>query len=219
LEELGLAKLVLFDLDGTLIDSARQIMLAVDHSREDLKYTHGERDFLKSKIGLSAYELFADLKLSESEIEKAVELFREYLWAIKLEPNDVFNDVQKLLELLRNKGLKLAVATNKPTDLAKHALESVSLLNFFDLVVGSENLAPKPNPAILISCLATLKIKPPQVVMIGDRCEDMSAARAAKVLGYGVLQGVHTEEQLKVSGASKVFRDISQLLRQVKGMS
>ena len=216
MEELGITKLVIFDLDGTLIDSARQILLAVNYTRQELKLPTAERNFLRSKIGLPAKELFADLNLKESESEKAVAIFRNYLWTLKLVPRDVFSDGHELLSSLKKKGLQLAVATNKPSDLAKHALEGTRLLQFFDLVVGSENLPPKPNPDMIIKCFSTFKLNSSQAVMIGDRTEDMLAASSARVLAFGVLQGFHTKMELENSGAGCVFQSISDLSERVR---
>jgi phosphoglycolate phosphatase len=216
LEELEKIRLAVFDLDGTLIDSARQIVLAVNRTREGLQLSNVEKELLKSKIGLPAKELFSDLSLSRTESDTAVKSFRTHLRAIRLEPSDAFSKSFELLDFLKVKGMKLAIATNKPTDLAKIALKETELLPFFDLVVGGEKLSPKPNPATVAKCLLHLNQAPSRAVMIGDRLEDMLAASAVNVSAYGVLQGIHNEVELRNAGAKQIFLSISHLFRKLK---
>jgi phosphoglycolate phosphatase len=214
---LGLEKnLIIFDLDGTLVDSANQIISSVQSARKQLNFVPAESDFLYSKIGLPARHLFSDLILSENEVTNLVEAFRANLKNTILNQNDVFTDVPELLALLQRIGYQISVATNKPSDLARQALESSGLLELVDFVIGSEKLPPKPDPAILETCLSHFKVQPSQAVMIGDRREDMMAAKSANVLGVGITQGIHNPAQLKDAGAAQVFNDISEILTHMK---
>lgn len=213
-------KLIIFDLDGTLIDSSNQIISAVVRARSKFHLKLAEKEFLNSQIGLPARELFSDLKLTEPEVVNVVETFRKYLRASELSTSDVFPKVPDLLLSLKNLGLELSVATNKPTDLAKIALRQTGLLNFFKVVLGSDNLMPKPDPAIIQGCIMHFQIKSSEAVMIGDRCEDMIAAKLSGASGVGVLQGCHNSNQLLEAGAVQVFSDISEILELInKGES
>lgn len=217
MEELGVISLVIFDLDGTLIDSSNQIIQAVQLTRKNLDLENGDFEFLYSKIGLPAKALFSDLNLSNFESESTVLHFRNLLKNLTLGREDVFSDSHNLLSFLKNKGLKLAVATNKPTELAKTALQTTGLSTYIDYVIGGEILDPKPSPAIVLECIRELKLKPENSVMIGDRREDMFAACAAGVKAYGLLQGVHNFSDLKSAGAQQVFACISELYLKLQG--
>ena len=208
-------KAFLFDLDGTLVDSANQIFEAVDLARVELKYASAPDKFIYSKIGLPAKDLFEDLDLSESELSNAVKLFRYNLSRIKLSKDDLFSGVLDILELLTQKGIKLGVATNKPTALAIQSLSDSGIHNYFDFVVGADNHPPKPDPAIILKCLDLMLIEPDEAVMIGDRIEDVLAAKAAKVLPIGIAQGAHSEEHLMNSGADRTFQNISLLYQKI----
>ena len=213
MEKLGLnKKLIIFDLDGTLIDSTKQIVSAVDAARAKLKLPNANPEFLESKIGLPAKELFSDLELNTEDTDNAVAIFREHLKIIRINQSDVFESVFELLSSLKKMDLILSVATNKPTDLAKIALANVELLDFFDLVLGSDNLMPKPDPAILNYCLMHFGVEAAQAVMLGDRVEDMRAAHSAGVSGVGILQGTHKISELIDAGANRVFSNISEIL-------
>jgi phosphoglycolate phosphatase len=198
-------KAFLFDLDGTLVDSANQIYEAVDLARVELKYAAAPEKFIYSKIGLPAKDLFADLDLTESELSNAVTLFRFHLSNIKLSENDLYGGVPEILQMLAEKGIKLGVATNKPTALAIQSLSDSGIHDYFDFIVGADNSPPKPDPAIVLKCLELMSINQHEAVMIGDRIEDVHAAKAAKVLAIGIAQGPHSEEYLLTNGADITF--------------
>jgi phosphoglycolate phosphatase len=202
-------KAFLFDLDGTLVDSVNQIFEAVQLTRSELSFDAASAEFIHSKIGLPGKDLFADLDLHGPELSKAVELFRSNLCKVRLTENDLYGGVPQMLRLLSEKGFKLGVATNKPTVLAVKALSDTGIHDYFDFIVGAENYPPKPDPAIILKCLEFLLIKPHEATMIGDRVEDILAAKAAKVIAIGIAQGTHSEEDFLANGADSTFMNIS----------
>lgn len=210
-------KAFLFDLDGTLVDSTNQIIEAVGLTRSELKYNAAAEKFIASKIGLPAKDLFEDLELLESEALIAVKLFRSNLSSIKLNKNDLFKGVPEILRFLTEKGVKLGVATNKPTELAAQALMDCEIHDYFNFIVGIENHPPKPDPAIILKCLELLLIDPHEAVMVGDRVEDILAAKAAKVVAFGIAQGAHSEENLLSKGADSTFISISMFYQKLIG--
>jgi phosphoglycolate phosphatase len=212
LEKLELVKkLVIFDLDGTLVDSTDQIWNAVYSTREKLHYTQELKENLVPKIGLAARELFADLNLTDLEVTRAVETLRKEISDIKLTELNLYPSVQELLNLLISRNFLLAIGTNKPFWLADKALKECNIRGNFTLVAGSDSLPLKPDKAILEYCINHLSIPSNSTIMIGDRVEDMHAASSARVISYGVLQGVHNRNQLLEAGAKKVFFDITDL--------
>lgn len=212
MEKLELVKkLVIFDLDGTLIDSADQIYTAVCLTRKKLHYAQASKEILTPRIGLAAKELFFDLDLSNAELVKAVEILRTYISLLQLTELNLFPKVKELLGLLISRNYLLAVGTNKPFWLADRALTECKIRHCFNLVVGGDSLPLKPDKAIIENCLNYFHIPKTSAIMIGDRLEDMCAASFAGVISYGVLQGVHNQDQLFESGAKKVFLGITDL--------
>ena len=212
MEKLELVKkLIIFDLDGTLIDSADQIYTAVCLTRDKLHYAQAPKEILTPRIGLAAEELFFDLDLSHAELVKAVEILRTHISLLKLSELDLFPNVKELLGLLISKDYLLAIGTNKPFRLADKALTECQIRESFSLVIGGDSLPLKPDKAIIESCLNYFHIPTTSAIMIGDRLEDICAASSARVTSYGVLQGVHNQDQLIESGAKKVFLGITDL--------
>jgi phosphoglycolate phosphatase len=212
LEKLELVKkLIIFDLDGTLIDSADQIYTAACLTRETLHYAQAPKEILTRRIGLAAEELFFDLDLSNAELVNAVEMLRTHIGLLKLTELNLFPNVKELLRLLISRDYLLAVGTNKPLWLADKALTECKIRGSLSLVVGGDSLPLKPDKAIIENCLNYFHIPATSAIMIGDRIEDIRAASSARVTSYGVLQGVHNQNQLYESGAKKVFLGITDL--------
>ena len=209
-------KAIIFDLDGTLIDSTNQIYQAVSLTRKHLGYPDLNINLMKSKIGLPAKELFSDLSLSDYVADSAVIVFRELLLNLKLEQSDLFEGVFDLLEWAQQHNFKMAVATNKPLNLAIKALKETGIEEFFEHVEGSDNLPSKPNPAMINRCLDVLKVDKDLACMIGDRVEDTLAANSSCVKAIGILQGTHTAEKHIEAGAEQTFQDFGLLLEFVK---
>jgi phosphoglycolate phosphatase len=209
-------KAFLFDLDGTLVDSANQIFEAVKLTRSELRFDAAPAKFIHSKIGLPAKDLFEDLNLQDLELSKAVDLFRSNLSKIRLSENDLYVGVPQMLRFLHEKGFKLGVATNKPTVLAVQSLSETGIHDYFDFIVGAENYPPKPDPTIILKCLQFFLIEPHQATMVGDRVEDILAAKAAKVVAIGIAQGAHNEEDFLAKGADSTFMNMSMFYQMMK---
>lgn len=203
--------LVIFDLDGTLVNTIDQICNAVYSTRELFDFAQVSKETLVTKIGLAASELFSDLNLNNTETVKVVETFRKHLGNIKLSELNLFPCVIDLLNLLISRNFILSVGTNKPYWLADKTLKECKIREKFSFVVGGEALPLKPDKSIIENCLKHSNSTAATAIMIGDRVEDMYAATSASVVAYGVLQGVHDANQLFEAGAKKVFLDITDL--------
>ena len=190
----------IFDLDGTIFDSGEQIVNAVNVTRSFHGLSPSRPEFIQSKIGLPAENLFSDL--SDADVAKfnLVEAFRKNLKVEIQKHNPLFPGVLKLLTHLKSLDIRLCVATNKPTDLAIWTINHSELVGFFDHIQGTGEFMPKPNPAMLYQCLKLNKAE--KAFMFGDRPEDMQAAVSAGVTGIGVVQNKQGEKELINSGAS-----------------
>lgn len=218
MEELALNQShYIFDLDGTLVDSLPQIMEAANLAREEFRSPSRDESFYTARIGLMAEVLFEDLNLPDTTLFSMVNAFRAHLKSIMLSPQNLILDVSLLLSLLSGRGFHLAIATNKPTELAEKALNETGIRQYFDCIVGIDGLVAKPDPSILFECLRLLASEPSSAVMVGDRPEDMIAADRAGVFGIGIAQGFHSESELVAAGARVTFRDIRGFLKSIGG--
>lgn len=168
-------------------------------------------EFIKENIGLSVQALFKDLALPGAVIESLISDFRDCLKKIPLKPENKFGGVDDLLIYLKSKNLKLGIATNKPTYLAKIALVQVEIDKYFDSIVGADNIEAKPNPAVILENLRILGSNRLTTMMVGDRVEDILAAKRASIRSIGVAQGVHSMNSLIAANADLVFSSMSEM--------
>jgi phosphoglycolate phosphatase len=209
-EEINSFEFFIFDLDGTLINSCKQIELAMNIARTQLGYSKSPVGQIFEKLGLPVEELIFDLKLRLDEREALISSFRqELITLIKIE-NDCFPYAVSFLTKLKLKGKMIAVATSKPGFLAQQVVINSELRDLIDHVQGTDNFLPKPNPEVILRCLNMYpKLKS---VMIGDRVEDMLAAQEAKISSIGIAQTAHKPQQLLDAGAIAAFENFQPLL-------
>jgi phosphoglycolate phosphatase len=204
---IGSFNLVIFDLDGTLIDSHDQIESAMNEARIELGYRKSPTGQIFEKLGQPVNDLFSDLQLSPTLQEQLVFTFRNYLNKKIEQNNSCFPSVIDLLKLFRANETKIAIATSKQTLMAKSVINNSLLSGQIDYVQGTDGFAPKPNPEVIQICLN--KFPGSQAIMIGDRTEDMFAAKNAGIPSIGVAQTAHSASELERAGAIFTFQKIA----------
>lgn len=197
----------IFDLDGTLFDSHQQIINAVAWTRKKNQLEELDASRIKELIGLPAKHLFTDVGLDQGAINSLVVEFRERLKTEIAISNNLFPGVIELFINLKSRGARLSVATTKPTELAQWTIQHSKLDVLLDHVQGTDNFKPKPDPEVILRCIRLSSSS--KVLMFGDRTEDMFAAKSAKVLGVGMAQTIHSQAELRSSGADYTFESFS----------
>lgn len=206
-------ELIIFDLDGTLVDSVQQIIHSVNKVRVDAGLVARDSKEVFALVGLPPANFFSDLNINESETEELVRDFRSTLEQTEFTSLDIYPYARDLILFLKEKDYSLGIATNKPTQNAKNLLKKVGLLEFFTNVQGSDNLSPKPSPQIIDQVLAC--IPSTFAVMVGDRIEDIEAARSADIPSIGVSQTAHNQSDLARAGAGLTFSSMKDLFKSI----
>lgn len=163
-------------------------------------------EHVKLLIGRPARDLFAD---SVDDPHLLVQDFRKRLGSLTPGQTKAFPCVPATLSALEEEGWELAVATNKPTDLANLVLSSTGLAHFFTRVCGADGVAAKPDPATVLRALSSTTWV--QAVMVGDSTMDVEAGIAAGVRTVAVLTGSHSREALEVAGPDATVRCLCEL--------
>jgi phosphoglycolate phosphatase len=194
---------VLFDLDGTLIDSLPDLAAAVNRllvgeGREPLA-----ADRIKAMVGDGAGTLVerafaAAGGLPGPDVAPYLARFLADYEPRSAETTRPWPGVEDALAELRRRGLSLAVCTNKPSRATEEVLGALGLTRFFDIVVGADDApALKPDPAHVAVILTRLGLRPQQAVMVGDSINDVLSAKAAGVatvvVSFGYARGAATE--------------------------
>jgi phosphoglycolate phosphatase len=191
---------LLFDLDGTLTDSARGITLCLRHALLALGRPAPPLEDLRHYVGPPLRATFADLLATDERavIEAAVAHYRERFSAVGLYENEPYRDVPEGLATLREAGHRLWVVTSKPEPYARRIVEHFGLALLFRGVYGSELSGERADKTELIAhVLGSEQLDPARTRMIGDRAEDIRGGRANGTGTIGVLWGYGSEAELR----------------------
>jgi phosphoglycolate phosphatase len=197
-------RLAIFDIDGTLVDSVLQIGTILNRSRELLGHLALSMSFYEESIGLPLEFLIADLQIPSEEKTILISTFRaELMRDISAGNNPLFEGVTSGLDFLNAQGIQLAIATSKPTRIALEVYKCSGLNQFPIYIQGTDGFPAKPNPEVINH---VLKAHPyMKAIMIGDRIEDITAAKSASIPGIGIAATAHSEDMLRNAGAVQTF--------------
>lgn len=201
-------KICLFDLDGTITDSAPGIVNSVIYALKKFGIEETDREKLLQFIGPPLTESFHRFYgFTEEESWKAVEYYREYYAEKGIFECTVYEGLEDALKKIKESGRKILVATSKPEVYAKRIIEHFGLTKYFDYIAGMELDGGRGTKAQVIEyALETCKIKNrDEVLMIGDREHDVFGAENLGIDCVGVLYGFGSREELEKAGAKYVI--------------
>jgi len=200
-------KLVLFDLDGTLLNSTRLIQCSFAHVF-NLYNIPGYRMALCRNNGASLYEAYAAI-VPEAEVPKCMEAHRAFQ-SENLHLVDIYDDVITTIEELRALGIYIAAITNRSN--AQAVLQHCGIASLFDLIISTNEVKnAKPHPEGIEMALKHFHADPAEAVMVGDTPIDIIAGKAAHVTTVGVETSENVPELVK-SGPDYLIKSISAFL-------
>lgn len=185
----------LFDVDGTLVDSASDICGAIQTVLAKTSQNAVDDSFLKRYIGYHLIDLFQDLfpEKSPDQIEQLIVEYRAVYPARKHAATSLYPGVQ---EALAGLGGRKSTATTKGTPTTRIILEMFGLLPYFDHVQGTDGFPSKPEPDVIYASLKTLGVRAEDCLLVGDAAPDMEAGRRAGVRICGVKYGYGNQEAM-----------------------
>ena len=200
--------LVIFDLDGTLIDSRLEITYAVNHVREKYGLSKESIDKIEPLIGLSP-ERFFDSVTIPVPLDEAVREFRLYLRNHLGSYSRPAEGSHQLVSFLSTRQIKCAIATTKPTDLATKAAIACDIR--VDFIQGTDGFEPKPDPEVVLRCLAKFSQDGSKALMVGDRSADIVAGRRAGCMTAGIRSDTTSNLNFESTRPDFVFDSLSDL--------
>ncbi|WP_346774202.1 HAD-IA family hydrolase [Pseudoalteromonas sp. SA25] len=189
-------KLVIFDWDGTVMDSVTKIVNCIRSSAESLNLVSPSDLAIKNIIGMSLEKAIDVLFPNNVAQHQALISGYKYQYSVDTTPTPIFANVVSVLAALKEQGIVLAVATGKGRGGLERLLEQSQLRHFFSATRTSDEAQSKPSPDMLYQLLEELGISAQDAVMIGDTQIDMTMAKAAGMDRIGVTMGVHNAQQL-----------------------
>jgi phosphoglycolate phosphatase len=215
----------IFDLDGTLVDTPKMIVATALEAMRGRPRTLPEPQAIRATIGLPLTVAFARLLgLSEGspEVEEVVQEYRR-LWRANVVPRSadlLYPGVAEGLQLLRDLGLRLAVATSKVRTGAVAQLEAAGIARHFDVIAGYDSVErPKPDPQMALHVLEQLASAPADAVMVGDTTHDLLMAHGAGLRAIAVTYGAHDEATLRTESPDWVAGDFTEVVRLLRELA
>ena len=212
---------ILFDLDGTLTDSAEGVTRSVQHALKQYSIDASLEE-LKSFIGPPLHQSFIDVYgFSKQEAHRAVEYYRDYYSDVGIFENKVYPDIPELLENLKKNNKKIYLATSKPTFFAEKILNYFKLDHFFTTIAGSNLDGTRVEKQEVIAHVLNEnnKIQIEETVMVGDRKHDIYGAKAWKLDSIGVTYGYGSFSELQEAGSTIIVNSITELMKNLLGYS
>jgi len=209
-------KYILFDLDGTLTDPKEGITKAVQYALKKYDIFVEDLDLLEKFIGPPLKNSFMEFyNFDEEKAVQAVSFYREYFKEKGMFENEVYENIENVLNKLQALGLNLIVATSKPTVFSKEILKYFNLEQYFIEVAGSNLDGTRSEKGEIIKfILEKYKItRLHEVVMIGDRKYDIIGATDNHIDSIGVTYGYGSEEELKNAKATYIANAVQDLLQ------
>lgn len=210
-------ELIVFDWDGTLMDSAGAIVSAIIAACQDLDLPVPTEARARHVIGLGLHDALAHAvpDLPEHHYPRMVERYRHHFLSADHELS-LFPGAFDMIEWLAGEGRMLAVATGKSRTGLDRALAHTGLGSFFHSTRCADECFSKPHPAMLEEIMAELGVAPARVLMVGDTTHDLHMARNAGVAGLAVSFGAHPRAELEAAEAIDIVdtpAGLSQWLR------
>lgn len=207
---------VIFDLDGTLLETLADLAAAGNHALEALGLPTHEVEAYKTFIGNGIPNLIRRMLPAGSGDDlqgEALRLFSAYYAAHHSDRTKPYDGIPALLETLHGRGIKTAVVSNKA-----HVFSVELIRRFFGETVGpvygtGNDLPRKPDPAAVLRVMAELGVRPEETLYVGDSDVDMHTARNAGLKSCGVLWGFRSKDVLTESGAHVLAKDAEALER------
>ena len=203
---------VIFDLDGTLIDSYQAIYLSFHYTYINMGLQPLSFDEVKRAVGYGLSNTFSDL-LGEERVPEALRLFRQKYEEVYRQNTYLLPGARTVLEALQERKIKLAIATNKLGRFSREIFQYFGMDKLFAIILGDEDvLQNKPHPEMLFHAMEKMGLRNEEVVFIGDSPIDIQTGKNANVRVFAIPTGVTTREELEEAQPTLILNSLLDLL-------
>ncbi len=212
-------QLVIFDLDGTILNTLEDLYLSVNFSLKSNGLPERSREEVRKFVG-NGIRLLIERAVPENTsleaTDKVFSDFKEYYSLHSMDNTKPYEGIQEMLECLKNRGIKTAVVSNK-ADFAVQELVRIFFDGKFDFVLGEQkSINRKPEPDMVFAALSALGIKADNAVYVGDSEVDIETARNSGISFVIVGWGFRDSEYLIEAGAEKTIGTTAELLAEIQ---
>lgn len=194
-------KYLLFDFDGTIVDSSQGIFAAIQYALKQLNLPAVDQKILNTFIGPPLLDSFIQLGLSADLAKQAVSCYRSFYEKEAMYQLQMYPKIKESLQIL-SQSYPLYIASSKPEVFVKQLAEHLAIAQYFTGIYGADLSGERSKKADVISyALASANLKANEGVMIGDRSHDCSGAKINQLSAIGVLYGFGSQKELLSAGA------------------
>lgn len=206
---------LLFDLDGTLVDSSRTIGMSIDFALESMAVENSRDKPIETVIGRPLLDIFRnEFNMMDAQAYQAIDIYRDYYDSLNQEGTEVYESIREVLSSLKKAGYRLFVATVKPTAIADKVLTDLDLRSCFDGISGSSlDSKRRDKSSIIAHALKSFGLDPLQSMMIGDRDQDILGARENGMPAIGVTYGFGTRQELNAAEPTHLVDHSEQIIK------
>ncbi len=206
-------RLIIFDLDGTLVDAYSAIISSFNYTMQRLKLPAQDALIIRRAVGWGDENLLRPF-IKEKDKSCALSIYRKHHKLALLKESRLFPRVYKLLVYLKNKGYRVAVASNRPSRFSWILIRDLKREKYFDYILCADKLKHiKPHPEIINRIMQRLHLSSEQTLFVGDMTIDAQAGRCAKVKTIIVTTGSSTKTEIKKEKPYRIIDRISELLK------
>ena len=207
--------IILFDLDGTLIDSTPAILESFDEAFQSFNNKTPSDDEIKSLIGLPLDIMFENLGVDAKYVTKYVDAYKKHYRPISKQKTSLLPNAQKAIKEA-SKIATLGIVTTKTSQYSKELMEHFGVMKYFEVLIGRDDVQnPKPHPEPILKALKQLNKSSDKIYMIGDTCLDSISAKNANINSIGVLSGYGKEADL-IKCSDIVLKDSLEAISHIK---
>jgi phosphoglycolate phosphatase len=206
-------KLVIFDLDGTVVNAYEAIIRSFNYTMKSLRIKSESKSIIRRAVGWGDENLLRPF-VGPQHLKKALLIYRKHHRHALARYSRLFPYAREVLGLLKKRGFQLAIASNRPTRFSWILLRHLKLDKVFDYVLCADRLKyGKPNPNILNKIMDRFHVKPSQTLYVGDMAIDAQCARRAKVKAVIVTTGSSSPSEIKKQRPLRVISSLKELLK------
>ncbi len=199
---------IIFDMDGTLVDSADFIIECATEMLKEMKLPPCEIEDLKFMVGPPISHTFLnEFKIPKERLDEALAIYKKRYESKAKTPDFLFPNIEQMLTFLKNAGKKLVVATSKREVSARVDLKNLGIDTYFDYIAGLDEAVGRNSKAkVILHAMEQLNIDPEDAVMVGDRYFDAEGATEAGIPCIGVLYGYGDRDELLDAKAKVILK-------------
>jgi phosphoglycolate phosphatase len=207
----GAVKLVIFDLDGTLVDAYKAVASSINYMLAQIGRPPADDLLIKRSVGWGIRHLVGTFS-GEEHVDKGLSIYRQHHARALKSGTTCLPGVKELIARLREQGYKLAIASNRPARFTHIILKHLKIQRAFDYVLcGDEVEHPKPAPDMLRKILTKYSLDPAEALYVGDMTIDVQAGRAAGIRTVTVITGSSDREEIARLKPLKIMDHISEV--------